>query len=90
MKRYWISWYSGYYADEGCTAPPFQVWITGSRQRPNDGLTAEQMAVYGSFTNEDDAEEYLDEHSRDTATICALVCPWNAESWKTWLLLYRN
>jgi len=73
MARYWISWYSGYYADEGCTTPPFQVWITGSRQRPNDGLTAEQMAVHASFTDEDEAEDYLDEHSKDTATICALV-----------------
>lgn len=32
-KRYWVSWWSGYYADEGCTAPPFQVWISGSRER---------------------------------------------------------
>ncbi len=73
MTRYWISWYSGYYADEGCTTPPFQVWITGSRQRPNDGLTPEQLSKYQAFDNEDDADEFLDEHSRDTATICAMV-----------------
>jgi len=73
MTRYWISWYSGYYADEGCTTPPFQVWITGSRERPNYGLTPERLAEYNAFTDEDEADEYLNEHSKDTATICALV-----------------
>lgn len=34
MKRYWVSWFSGYYEDEGCTKPPFQVWISGYRDRP--------------------------------------------------------
>jgi len=31
--RYWVSWYSGYYADEGCTKPPFKVWISGQCDR---------------------------------------------------------
>jgi hypothetical protein len=35
MNRYWVSWYSGYYADEGCTEPPFQVWISGYHKRPD-------------------------------------------------------
>ena len=33
MTRYWVSWWSGNYADEGCTAPPFQIWDSGSRDR---------------------------------------------------------
>ena len=33
MKRFWVSWWSGYYEDEGCTEPPFQVWTTGQRFR---------------------------------------------------------
>ena len=33
MKRFWVSWWSGYYEDEGCTKPPFQVWISGQRER---------------------------------------------------------
>lgn len=75
MARYWISWYSGYYADEGCTTPPFQVWITGSRQRPNEGLTPELHARYQALllADEDEADEFLNEHSKDTATICAMV-----------------
>lgn len=36
MIRYWVSWWSGYYADEGCTKPPFQVWVSGTRPRLND------------------------------------------------------
>lgn len=31
--RYWVSWYSGYYADEGCTKPPFEVWVSGHHNR---------------------------------------------------------
>lgn len=36
MPRYWVSWYSGNYADEGCTKPPFQFWCSGTRDRPGD------------------------------------------------------
>lgn len=32
--KFWAGWYSGYYADEGCTKPPFEVWVTGYRPRP--------------------------------------------------------
>lgn len=73
MKRFWISWYSGYYADEGCTTPPFQVWISGSRGRPNDGMTDEQHAHYLAIEDADEADEYYEKHAKDTATICALV-----------------
>lgn len=73
MARYWISWYSGYYADEGCTEPPFQVWVTGSRERRNYGLTAEQYAHYLALDDSNEAAKYLDDHSKDTATICAMV-----------------
>ncbi len=33
MSRYWVSWWSGYYEDEGCVTPPFQIWITDQRKR---------------------------------------------------------
>lgn len=33
MARFWVSWISGNYADEGCTAPPFQFWRTGQMER---------------------------------------------------------
>lgn len=35
-KRFWVSWWSGYYEDEGCTQPPFQLWISGERSRADD------------------------------------------------------
>jgi hypothetical protein len=75
MNRYWISWYSGYYSEEGCTKPPFQVWITGSIGRPRYGLNEEQYATYQMLQalNEDGAEEFLSKFGTDTATICALV-----------------
>lgn len=33
MPRWWVSWWSGNYADEGCSAPPFQFWDSGHRSR---------------------------------------------------------
>lgn len=36
MIRFWVSWWTGNYADEGCTKPPFQVWNSGSRDRAGD------------------------------------------------------
>ncbi|TCL39973.1 hypothetical protein EV210_101173 [Anaerospora hongkongensis] len=36
MQRFWASWYSGNYADEGCTKPPFKFWISGYSDRNDD------------------------------------------------------
>lgn len=42
MKRYWVSWWSGYYEDEGCSQPPFQMWISGQRDRVNSDPDSER------------------------------------------------
>lgn len=76
MSLYWISWYSGGYEDEGCVGqPPFQYWWTGQRERENYGLNAEQYDKYMSLIedNPDEADEFLDEHSRSDGTAVALV-----------------
>lgn len=73
MNRYWISWYSGNYADEGCTKPPFQFWTSGYRARENYGLTEEQYTEYLKIADEDEGGEFLDTYSRDTCTLCAMV-----------------
>jgi len=74
MKRYWISWYSGGYEDEGCIEePPFQYWWSGQRERPNHGLTPEKYAEYMKIEDEDDANAFLDEHGRSDGTACAMV-----------------
>lgn len=39
LTRFWVSWWSGYYADEGCTQPPFQTWESGSRERADSDET---------------------------------------------------
>ena len=36
MTRYWVSWYSGNYAEDGCTKPPFKYWCTGYKDHPTD------------------------------------------------------
>lgn len=35
--RYWVSWWTGNYADEGCTKPPFDSMVSGERQRRDQG-----------------------------------------------------
>lgn len=36
MRRFWVSWWSGNYADEGCTKPPFVFMVSGSHDRNDD------------------------------------------------------
>lgn len=78
MTKFWTSWYSGNYADEGCTKPPFKFWVSGYRDRPNCGLNAAQYAQYTALTEsstctEEDEDDFLEKHSRDDCTICAMI-----------------
>ena len=38
MPKYFISWFSGNYSDEGCTEPSFKVWITHKEKRRKSGI----------------------------------------------------
>lgn len=74
MKRFWISWYSGGYEDEGCVdEPPFQYWWSGQRERPNYGLSAENLAEYLKIVDETEGWAFLDKHGRSDGTACAMV-----------------
>lgn len=73
MKRFWTSWYSGNYEDEGCTNPPFQFWVTGYSGRNNYGLTAAQQAELAQIEDEDSQDDYLEKHARTNCTICAAI-----------------
>jgi len=73
MNRYWVSWYSGNYSDEGCSAPPFQFWTSGYRSRPRYGLNDELYTQLLKINNEEERQDFLDENSRDDCTICAMV-----------------
>lgn len=73
MNRYWISWYSGNYEDEGCTKPPFKFWITGCSFRPNNGLSEENLKLLDEINNEDEHDEFIDKFGRDDCTICAVI-----------------
>ena len=66
MKRYWVSWISGDYEDEGCTTPPFKVWITGYRGRvgTNDRDDCTICAVIDS-EDEDSIWELIGKHFPD-------------------------
>ena len=62
MTRYWVSWYSGYYTDEGCSKPPFQVWISGTAER--------RSHLPQKFENFEGDEE---DNVKDDCTICAMI-----------------
>lgn len=75
-KRYWISWYSGGYEDEGCNLDtPFQYWWTGQRDRLNDGMTPEQVIEAARLEDEDEDAyyAYMDAHSKSDGTACAMI-----------------
>ena len=73
MKRFWVSWMSGNYADEGCSAPPLKFWISGSRPRPNNGLSDLSYSIYLKIEDEDAAEEFIEKYARDDVSICAVI-----------------
>ena len=72
-RRYWVSWWSGYYEDEGCTKPPFQIWISGQRDRPNLGLSDEMYEHLKAVTNDDDYSDFVQTYSRSDYSICAVI-----------------
>jgi hypothetical protein len=51
VKRFWASWWSGRYADEGCTEHPFKIFVTGTRDR-SDGRDEEACVLW--LTAEDE------------------------------------
>jgi hypothetical protein len=73
MRKYWVSWWSGNYADEGCTKPPFKFWVSGQKARPNNGMSDADYKTYISITDEDESEDFLNEHYKDDCSICALI-----------------
>jgi hypothetical protein len=79
MKRYWVSWWTGDYEDEGCTTPPFQFWITGQRDRENHGLNDAEYRRLSEIENEDEYDSFLNENARDDCSICAVIDAENTE-----------
>jgi len=71
--RFWASWWSGNYADEGCTKPPFETWVTGQRFRQGDGLNKAQLEEASKITNQRKYDAYLNKHSRDDCSMCAVI-----------------
>ena len=74
MTRYWVSWWSGNYEDEGCTKPPFQYWLSGQRDRPMYGMSKEIFeAMLSAKLNDSATDDYIDRHGRDDCCFCAVL-----------------
>lgn len=73
MSRFWVSWWTGNYEDEGCTTPPFNYWTTGQRSRVNDGLTEDQLKTLSSLWVEEDYDNFIDKFAKDDCSICAVI-----------------
>ena len=69
LTRYWVSWWSGYWADEGCTEPDFQLWISGQRDRENKDPESNRdecsICAVIDADNEQEIEEVIAEHFPD-------------------------
>lgn len=73
LNRYWVSWWSGNYENEGCKAPPFDFWISGQRERMNNGLAQEQYDFSRKIRDQDEYDDYINKHGKDDCSICALI-----------------
>ena len=54
MARFWVSWWSGNYADEGCTKPPFDSWCSGMRDRADTEKNGRDEESYCAVIDTDD------------------------------------
>lgn len=64
INRYWVSWWSGFYENEGCTLPPFQIWISGHRDR-SDGQTEVSICTMIDAECECEIWKVVDQHFPD-------------------------
>ncbi|EGO63565.1 hypothetical protein [Acetonema longum] len=71
MKRFWASWYSGNYVDEGCTKPPFKIWISEYEEYEivlrDDNSGREDCTIYAviDIENEEMLWALVEEHYPD-------------------------
>ncbi len=58
MTRYWVAWWSGSYADDGCTKPPFPFWMMEHRPYHGnrwDAKARDELALTAMVDAEDEA-----------------------------------
>lgn len=76
MNRYWVSWWSGNYADEGCTNPPFQYWITGQRNREDPKKDDCSICAMIDASDEEEIWENISKYFPDfEQRFCELTSP---------------
>ncbi len=62
--KFWASWWSGNFANEGCTEPPFHVWVSGERDRA-DGKDEWSICGHLAFPSEEALRESVAKHYPD-------------------------
>lgn len=55
VQRFWVSWWSTYEAEAGCTRPPYQLWITGYRASKGD-LNYDECSICAVIDAESEAD----------------------------------
>lgn len=66
INRHWVSWWSGNYADEGCTKPPFKFWVSGQRDRDGtDGRDECSLCAVIDAVDEDAVWALVETHYPD-------------------------
>jgi hypothetical protein len=90
MARFWTSWISGNYRDEGCSIPPFEFWTTGQISRPRYGMTQQQFDKLMRLrdTSIRKFTAYLNKYAKDDCTLCATI---DAESEEAvWAIIAKH
>jgi len=65
MFRFWVSWWTGYYEDEGCSKPGWTVWISGERETRSDGRNEVSICSVMDAPSEDSVWNAISHHFPD-------------------------
>lgn len=84
LKRFWVSWISGYYENEGCTKPPFKLWTSSYIEREQQNFTPEQYRIFALLEdNSEELERALNAYTKTDCNLCAVIDATDEEAiWK--------
>jgi hypothetical protein len=49
MARFWVSWWSSFHVERGCTEASFETWITGYRGWNEEWQGSEEICFCATF-----------------------------------------
>lgn len=65
MKRYWVSWWSGEFEEDGCTPPPFRLMMFCTGHRGEDDAGQFSLCLLVESQSADDVWQMILRHYPD-------------------------